>query len=45
MIWGLVLQKARHGMSVASSKDSSAVGETVKKTGTLILLIIGATAI
>jgi hypothetical protein len=45
MIWGLVLQKARNGMSVSTSKDTSSVGETVKKTGTLIALILGATVL
>lgn len=45
LIWGLVLQKARNGMDVSSSKDSSTVSDVVKKTGTIICLIIGATAL
>ena len=45
LIWGLVLQKAKNGMEVSSTKDSSTVSATVKKTGALICLIIGATAL
>merc|ERR1712156_142243 len=45
MIWGLVLQKARNGMTVSNTKESSTISSAVTKAGGLICLIIGATAL
>jgi len=39
-IWGLVLAKAKQGMTAASTKDSSSVGGLLKKSAGLIFLIV-----
>ena len=44
MIWGLVAAKAKQGLSAAASSDSEKVGASLRKAGTLCLLIIVASA-
>jgi len=44
MIWGLVAAKAKQGISAAASSDSESVGASLRKAGTLCLLIVVASA-
>jgi len=40
MIWGLVVAKAKQGISAAVTSDSESVGASLGNAGTLCLLII-----
>lgn len=45
MIWGLVMQKARNGMSASGTKDTETVRGVVSNTAKLICMIIAASAL